>query len=86
MILWFVLLGTTFAIWTGVMVWVLLRLSRDAAAGRARRGKGLVDLGQTFATFGAFLRDPGFAAERRAVASATLALFLLILSRPYFMG
>ena len=86
MTLWFVLLGLTFAIWTGVMIWLLIRLSRDAAEGRARRGRGYFDLGQTMLTFGAFFRDPRWAAERRAVLSATLALFLLILSRPFFMG
>ena len=86
MTLWFVLLGTTFAVWAGVMAWALIRLSRQAAARRARRGTPGTDTGRTFREVGKVLRDPGFAEERRAMASATLALFLLILSRPYFMG
>lgn len=82
MLVWFILLGMTFAIWTGVMGWMLVQLNNHASA----RRKHLFDIGQTFRSFGALLRDPQFSAQRRAVISATLALFMLIFSRPFFLG
>lgn len=67
--------AAVFALWAWVAFRVLFRLMGWAqrASGRAMPGPGW-----TLRSYGAFLRDPEFAGDRRRLGGLTLAMFALI--------
>lgn len=68
--------AAVFALWAWLAWRSLFRLRARAVE---RSGRAFPGLGATLEAFGAWLRDPVFARERRQLGLATLVLFALML-------
>ena len=86
-ILWFVLMGVTFAIWAGMFFVILFKLLAERNAIRAAEGRNpLTDVPGVLRSYRDFFVAEGWRWHRMTMLKLTLALFGLMATRLIFLG